>query len=449
MKTSPNVAVVILDTLRYDAYNRHFDWLKNRSVNFENAWSTSHWTVPSHAGLFTGRYAREVGTHAKNRHLVYNNPTLVEMLSEAGYRTRGITANGSVTSEFNFDRGFDYLRYLPISSYINHNSKTSLLPFVNNILNSSDPTADVIRMVLGSRISKYHSGVESNKLYELMSKATLSGDSGARSILNHISKMNFSDNEFLYLNLMEVHEPYDPPVEYLTGEAIYFSNTFKRCALEGSNQDHSEIRRGYENSVAYLSDIYKKIHNELINDFDFIFTLSDHGESHGEHGNWAHTVGLNPEVTHIPLSITCKEKDVIKDTTQPVNILDVYNTVCDLTNVESDPKSRGKSLANKIPSREVFFETHGLLNKVLDSAKKDEDIAAETIELYEKPRFGIATKKSYAFQTHNGKLITQGPQNSFEKLINKYNDNLPESTVTEDHEVSESMERHLEYLGYS
>ncbi|WP_262180173.1 hypothetical protein [Haloarcula laminariae] len=59
----PNIAVVVLDTLRKDAFDGHFDWPP--SVSFENAWSTSHWTVPAHRSLFTGQYPSETGVRAR------------------------------------------------------------------------------------------------------------------------------------------------------------------------------------------------------------------------------------------------------------------------------------------------------------------------------------------------------------------------------------------------
>lgn len=56
---NPNIALIVLDTLRKDSFDEHFDWLPGR--RFENAWAPSHWTVPVHASLFTGHYPSEVG----------------------------------------------------------------------------------------------------------------------------------------------------------------------------------------------------------------------------------------------------------------------------------------------------------------------------------------------------------------------------------------------------
>ena len=62
-----NIALVVLDTLRYDAFEEFFDWLPG--VRFTNVFSPGHYTIPAHAGIFTGQYPSEVGTHAKSEDL--------------------------------------------------------------------------------------------------------------------------------------------------------------------------------------------------------------------------------------------------------------------------------------------------------------------------------------------------------------------------------------------
>ena len=101
----PNVAVVVLDTLRLNAFQRHFDWLPGR--RYTNAYSPSHWTVPVHGAMFTGLYPSETGVHAKSAPLDVEGPVLAERLQEAGYKTRAFSANPYVSPAFDFDRGFE------------------------------------------------------------------------------------------------------------------------------------------------------------------------------------------------------------------------------------------------------------------------------------------------------------------------------------------------------
>ena len=67
---APNVLVIVLDTLRADhlaayGYARptspNFDRVAQQGVLFENAISTTSWSLPSHVSLLTGRYQFEHG----------------------------------------------------------------------------------------------------------------------------------------------------------------------------------------------------------------------------------------------------------------------------------------------------------------------------------------------------------------------------------------------------
>jgi hypothetical protein len=83
------VVLAVLDTLRKDAFDSHFEWPPG--LRFENAWSTSHWIVPSHASLFTGRYGSEIGSKVNSKRLNISSPVLSEELSELGVSTRAFS----------------------------------------------------------------------------------------------------------------------------------------------------------------------------------------------------------------------------------------------------------------------------------------------------------------------------------------------------------------------
>ncbi|HUR82989.1 MAG TPA: hypothetical protein VM733_19675, partial [Thermoanaerobaculia bacterium] len=53
-----NVALIILDTARYDdtmTYAPHVAAFARNAIAFDNAWATGSWTVPSHFAMLTGR----------------------------------------------------------------------------------------------------------------------------------------------------------------------------------------------------------------------------------------------------------------------------------------------------------------------------------------------------------------------------------------------------------
>lgn len=105
-----NIALVVLDTLRKDAFEEHFDWLPGRYYN--NAWSTSHWTVPVHGSLFNGKYPSEIGVHAGAQSLDCDDEVLAERLRAEGYTTRAYSCNVNISSLYDFDRGFDEFEML-------------------------------------------------------------------------------------------------------------------------------------------------------------------------------------------------------------------------------------------------------------------------------------------------------------------------------------------------
>ena len=62
---SPNLVVILIDTLREDALLRaetpHIDALRSSGSSSKHAWSAGTWTVPSIMSLFTGKSVREHG----------------------------------------------------------------------------------------------------------------------------------------------------------------------------------------------------------------------------------------------------------------------------------------------------------------------------------------------------------------------------------------------------
>lgn len=58
-RSRPSVALVVLDTLRKDTFDRHFKWLPG--VNFEDAYAPADFTTPVDGSMFTGLYPSEHG----------------------------------------------------------------------------------------------------------------------------------------------------------------------------------------------------------------------------------------------------------------------------------------------------------------------------------------------------------------------------------------------------
>jgi arylsulfatase A-like enzyme len=452
-----NVALVVLDTLRKDAFDDHFDWLPGR--RFENAWSPSHWTVPAHAAMFTGRYPSELGVHANAERLDCPDPVLAELLSEAGYRTRAFSTNGNVSSHFLYDRGFDefavswraegwqeelelkkagevfdWKRFDADSGY--PPVLRDVVGLLRSVLGEYD-TLPSIRHWLGRKLRGPGSpGFDDS--YR---------DFGATEALEWVESREFGDEaEFCFLNLMEAHNPYDPPEAYQTVEPVRINGLL--ASVRGPEVDPERVRTAYDDSVRYLADMYERIFEVLRANFDYVVTVSDHGELLGEHGRWEHLCGLYPELTHVPLVVSGVDGGPV-DTMG--SLLDVHRTVASLAGVEPGPAARGRNLlADGVPDG-TLTEYHGLSGLHLRSLSEDEvaSVAELNTELH-----GIATPPSYyGYETVEDGFHSRGtaddpdPAGTMAALAAS----LDRREVDhDDHEnISEDVLDHLERLGYA
>ena len=113
----PNVALVIIDTLRADRLGCYggrsdvspeLDEIAANGVLFESVFAPCSWTRPAIGGLLTGRHPRSLGLFVeKGDALPPGPPTLAEVLYAEGWATFGITANPNINTCFGFARGFD------------------------------------------------------------------------------------------------------------------------------------------------------------------------------------------------------------------------------------------------------------------------------------------------------------------------------------------------------
>jgi arylsulfatase len=437
-----NIAVVVLDTLRKDAFDSHFNWLPGTS--FENAWSVANYTVPVHGSLFAGKYPSELGVHAKSEEFDCPEPSLAEELSAAGYETRAYSANPLVTHMRSFDRGFTDFRSgwhvksadpdlfdwsaaigdAPLGGLFTH-------PYavLKCLLNGSTPTVESLR-----------AGWE-------MFRAP---DDGAKEALSVLQGMSFGDQEFLFMNLMEAHGPYWPPKGYDTTDLPDVSIDEVSDTVLAGDADHCPYWEAYDNCVRYLSDMYRQMFAELRESFDIVITLADHGEMFGEHGASRHYHGVYEGLTHVPVVVWSGEEErQCRD--DVVSVLDVHATVLERAGV--DGESRGESLfeLDKGGSRARLTEYLGFrphrLEILRDRGFSDEEIATYDVEL-----LGVAmTDDYYGFQTVDEGYQERGAAIDEPAEILNQLDTAREirPVETDSTEIDEKTRRHLENLGYA
>ncbi len=127
-----SIVLISVDTLRADhlgcyGYTRptspHIDRFAASATRFRRAYATAPWTIPSHASMFTGKYAFEHGAHSVQVNRPVNNVkplpkehrTLAEVLRDEGFRTGAFVANaGYLGPSWQLDQGFESWQVEPV-----------------------------------------------------------------------------------------------------------------------------------------------------------------------------------------------------------------------------------------------------------------------------------------------------------------------------------------------
>lgn len=353
-----DIGLVVLDTLRYDVFEQEFDRTKEAAdYRFEKLYSTSRWTVPAHASLFTGYYPTEVGTHSGNHHLTTKEPTLAEQLSSGGYSTVGFSDNTYVDTFFDFDRGFEEfirgpdLRGKPTatSGFDWSSLFAELSPGIRKypealveIIKSDAPTVETFMTGIDLALTSGSMGQSSSIewLFE--------------GLADHLDE---SEDTFVFANLMTCHSPYLPPEEYQTVEP-FLVDPFELMLREEqvSDDEHRRHWESYRDCARYLDDQMSRLIE--FTDWDALFIISDHGELFGEHGLRQHQYGVYEELVHVP-GVAVGDAVPEGHSRSLTSILDVYWTVLDLAGVEPNPRSRGRNLFDGPDREQVYAESVG------------------------------------------------------------------------------------------
>lgn len=432
----PNVAVVVLDTLRRDRFRKYFDWLPGRF--YSRAYSTSHWTIPAHASLYTGQYGSELGVTAKSPSLNCDAPTLPEMLSKKGYTTRLFTANPQIIVWDGWERGFDEII-----------SPSRLPPEADNTFEwnlfkaKSDRTG--LPMYAEGLLTCIRSEYPTVRSIRRGLTLAREGASQAEDVTRRVSSANFKEQgEFLLVNLMDSHTPYDPPAEYATVETPQTVTVAE--GLDGGPEDPDIVKEAYDNTTRYLSDTYQNLFAELIDTFDYVVTVSDHGELLGEEGWWNHGIGLRPELCHVPLVVS-GEGFSDSETDTPASLVDIPVTIARLTDTAFPTGTRGTDLRSLPEDRTLLTEYHGLLPFHEDQFERHN--VTDQYDKFDIQFDGVVTGDGYAYQTPDGEISEMGGISEPKSRLNRMREDVPrvEQDVIDD--VSAAVEDQLKDLGYA
>jgi arylsulfatase A-like enzyme len=433
-----SVALIVLDTLRKDVFDEFFNWLPG--IRFDNAWTTGHYTIPAHASLFTGHYPSSIGVHSKSESLDCDHKPIAKRLQVKGYSTRAISENILASPINNFDRGFDRFDCIGPAKVVR-----------DEIFNWSQAAKESRYSGLGRDLRLMLKCVKSDSKtiaslrhgWQLKMKESANPE----EMVSMVRSANFAEDEFLFLNLMDAHGPYNPPDEHIE-QSARTSGSISDCIERAEKSQLQPQREAYDSCARYLSKKYKEIYKKLREEFQYIITVSDHGELFGEHGFANHYVGVFPELVQVPVCLSGKTLDTKQDD-RLVSLLDVHATIEDLTGVEN--MSCGYSLLDEPKRKFCRTEYIGLRSKYSARLKK-KGIPKDRVTELNRPMFGIGFNDSYVYEdakseikfvpeTVSGDFVTRHQKMTEDIDIENYED--PSST-----DYSPEIESQLEHLGY-
>lgn len=324
----PNVVIVVMDTVRQDhlaCYGYHRNTTPNltrlveSSRIYRSAYSTSAWTSPAHASLFTGLFPVAHKTTQENWTMAPECATLAELLAKRGYETFGISENPLVSKHHNFDQGFS--RYY-----------------------------ETWRM--GGRQAPLNIAAE---LFE--------------KILNRRDK---KDPFLIFVNLIEAHSPYNSSGpfrdRFLSDRSIPCeSNQWHDFFLgrrEFTVEEIDHLKELYDAEILFVDhqvgEMAASLKKRGLWDDTIFIVTSDHGENLGDHDMMDHVFSLYESLTKIPLIIRYPKAFApgsVDDS--PVQLTDIFPTLLNLTGVDSSAfPSHGRDLLQHDSGgrRDIFYE---------------------------------------------------------------------------------------------
>ena len=313
----PNVLLIILDTVRaqnlglygyqYPTTPELERWAR-KGVVFDFALSTSSWTLPSHAAIFTGRPHRELNVDWSIG-LDDRWPTLAERFQRLGYRTGGFVANWYYTTgQSGLARGFDHYDDLQRSW---HQALLYTMP------------GQVIEALKPKRFNR-----------PLFNSYRQGARRWAPEITDRFLAWSARDEGrpfFVFLNYFDAHAPYTPMPSQLQVGPPNREITRYNLLMHQLDQDVGRLLSALDSRGTLANTL--------------VVITADHGEQFGEHALTGHANSLYLPLLHVPL-ITIWPGVVPPNVrvSTPVSLIDLPAAVAALVGMEA-PDLPGRPFA--------------------------------------------------------------------------------------------------------
>ncbi len=296
----PNVLLVTIDTLRADhlgayGYGRptspNIDALAAGACVFENAHSSSSWTLPSLASIHTSLYSTTHGCWKISSRLEPEFTTAAELFRDAGYDTAMVACHIFLSAQYGLQQGFTHV------------------------------DDELVRPPSDAASAISSPGVTERGVKFLEQKAASKDESPW----------------FLWLHYFDPHDT------YLAHEG--FSETF-------GTKEEIDL---YDGEIAFTDHHVGKVLARLaelgLDDDTIVVLTSDHGEEFGEHGFQRHGYSLYQEAVRIPLVVRVP-KAAPRRIADVVSNVDLLPTLAQLCGVKI-ARIEGASCAHELEGRDL------------------------------------------------------------------------------------------------
>lgn len=353
--TPPNVIVLSMDSLRYD---RALDSSLMPAIAREAEGGTNFTSFVSNGGNTPGSFPTFMASRYPSSVDGFGIPndagtTLAEGLAENGYTCGLFSDNQFLSSDYNYDRGYEYAQ----------GYEKNLKDRISARLDRNGTAYRVLENL--HRLVQTLGG-------DTVSDKVRSGEKTAEEINEEVmawlGSRNPSDSPIhLWIHYMDSHR-YEPPAKYIPDELTLdpaelepSKNYDKLTSLEVEN-----LNLLYDASCRYLNDELERLisylrEEEWLNCNDILVLTADHGEILNEWEVWrehGHGNFFCEECTHIPFIVN---SDGLESCTvdKQASLVDMVPTIFDLVNVTGyDDELMGESLIGLVEGgdeREIIY----------------------------------------------------------------------------------------------
>jgi choline-sulfatase len=322
----------------------HLDKLAASGVRFDRAYANQPVCTPSRQSLLTGLYPHAAGVTLLGTPLQEEKLTLADHLAAHGYRTAAI---GKMHFNSRLKHGFETRVDTPeYQAWLKANPPRPVPPGTR-VRDRWQPFRTPAREWLNAEVLP-----EGRHLEETQS---------AFFVRSAIDFMKAPDVRpfLLWLSLYEPHSPFNFPVEYagrfkpgdfeVPAVGPEDPPQIPLCFRGLSDADKRGIAAAYHTSLAFADEMLGRaltwLRGSGLAEETLVVYASDHGYHLGHHGRFEKH-SFYERAVRAPL-VFSRPGLLSGTSTEFVELVDVFPTVCDLTGVPTPPNLHGRALLRK------------------------------------------------------------------------------------------------------